>query len=313
MSAIEVQDVRHRYGDREALAGLSFDVREGETLALLGPNGSGKTTLFKLVSTIAPIQSGLVRVLRHDAAREPAAVRSAIGVVFQSPSLDKKLTVEENLRCAGALYGVNGAELRRRIDAELERFQVADRRRDFVETLSGGLQRRVELAQAMLHRPRVLLLDEPSTGLDPAARGDLWRRLDDAKRDGVTVVLTTHLLEEAERADRLAILADGTLVALGAPAALQAEVGGDTLTLRSADPAALAALVTARFVEFGATASVVSGAVRVEGPDPPALATRLYGAFRDQITDLSIGKPTLEDVFIARTGRRFSETSESSS
>jgi ABC-2 type transport system ATP-binding protein len=305
MPAIEVQDVRHRYADREALAGLSFEVLEGETLALLGPNGSGKTTLFKLISTLAPIQSGAVRVLGHDVTRQPAAVRAAIGVVFQSPSLDKKLRVEENLRCAGALYGVNGAELRRRIDAELERFQVADRRHDYVETLSGGLRRRVELAQAMLHRPRVLLLDEPSTGLDPAARGDLWRRLDEAKREGVTVVVTTHLLEEAEKADRLAILADGRLVALDTPEALQSEVGGDTLTLRSANPAALAEQVTSR---FGAAARVVDDAVRVEGADSLALATQLYGAFRDQITDLSIGKPTLEDVFIARTGRRFSDT-----
>ncbi|MGL4513883.1 MAG: ABC transporter ATP-binding protein [Lacipirellulaceae bacterium] len=303
MPAIEVHDVRHRYGEREALGGVTLDVVAGETLALLGPNGSGKTTLFKLMSTLATIQSGAIRVMGHDASREPAAVRAALGVVFQSPSLDKKLRVEENLRCAGALYGVRGAELRKRIDAELERFQVADRRRDFVETLSGGLRRRVELAQAMLHHPRVLLLDEPSTGLDPAARGDLWRRLDEARRQGVTVVVTTHLLEEAEKADRLAILAGGKLVALDTPHALQSSIGGDTLTLRSSDAAALAAEVAAK---FGAVARVIDDTVCIDGPDALALAPLLYEAFRDRIADLSIGKPTLEDVFIARTGRKFS-------
>lgn len=302
--AIQITDVRHRYGEREALRGLSLEIRASETFALLGPNGSGKTTLFKLLSTLFPLQSGSIRFFGHDLAEEPATVRSLLGVVFQAPSLDKKLRVEENLWCHGRLYGLNKGELRQRIEEGLERFSLTDRRRDYVETLSGGLQRRVELAKSLMPRPKLLLLDEPSTGLDPAARADLWRALGDAQRAGVTVVATTHLLEEAERAERIAILHEGQLAALGAPAELQAEVGGDTITLRTAGPDALAAAITER---LHLPATPLDGSVRLEanGAAGPELAARLYGEFREQIDELSIGKPTLEDVFIARTGKQF--------
>ena len=300
--AIRISDLRHRYADREALRGLSLEIAAGEIFALLGPNGSGKTTLFRLLSTLMPVQSGTIEVLGHDVDAEPAAVRAALGVVFQSPSLDKKLRVEENLRCYGRLYGLGGKDLAERIDTQLARFGVADRRRDIVETLSGGLQRRAELAQTMLHRPQVLLLDEPSTGLDPAARSDLWRALGEARDEGVTVVVTTHLLEEAERADRIGILHQGELAALDTPAALQASIGGDAITLRTATPDTLAEAIRKR---FGCKASVLDGAVRIEDANGPALAPQLYDAFRDQIEELTIGKPTLEDVFIARTGHRF--------
>ncbi len=305
--AIRISDLRHRYGDREALRGLSLEIAEGEIFALLGPNGSGKTTLFRLLSTLLPVQgtplpSGTIEVLGHNVTDEPAAVRAALGVVFQSPSLDKKLRVEENLRCYGRLYGLGGKELRGRIDTELTRFGVLDRRRDFVETLSGGLQRRVELAQTMLHRPRVLLLDEPSTGLDPAARSDLWRALSEAQGEGVTVVVTTHLLEEAERADRIGILHQGQLAAIDTPAALQASIGGDAITLRTDKPETLAKRIRDR---FDCEVSLIDGALRIESADGSALAPQLYEAFRDQIEELTIGKPTLEDVFIARTGHRF--------
>lgn len=302
--AIQITDVRHRYGEREALRGLSLDIPSGETFALLGPNGSGKTTLFKLLSTLFPLQEGAIRFFGHDLVEEPATVRSLLGVVFQAPSLDKKLRVEENLWCHGRLYGLGKSELRERIEEGLERFDLTDRRRDYVETLSGGLQRRVELAKSLMPRPKLLLLDEPSTGLDPAARADLWRALGEAQAAGVTVVATTHLLEEAERADRIAILHEGQLAALDTPAALQAEVGGDTITLRTAEPESLASAITDR-LQLEATA--LEGSVRLEanGATGPELASRLYGEFREQIDELSIGKPTLEDVFIARTGARF--------
>ncbi|QDT68895.1 Daunorubicin/doxorubicin resistance ATP-binding protein DrrA [Planctomycetes bacterium MalM25] len=303
-SAIQITDVRHRYGEHEALRGLSLDIRAGETFALLGPNGSGKTTLFKLLSTLFPLQEGSIRFFGHDLTEEPATVRSLLGVVFQAPSLDKKLRVEENLWSHGRLYGLAKRELRQRIEEGLERFGLTDRRRDYVETLSGGLQRRVELAKSLMPRPRLLLLDEPSTGLDPAARADLWGALGEAQEAGVTIVATTHLLEEAQRAERIAILDEGQLAALGSPAELQAEVGGDTITLRTAEPATLATAITER-LDLPATA--LEGSVRLEadGVTGPELASRLFGEFRDQIDELSIGKPTLEDVFIARTGKRF--------
>ncbi|MEO0530710.1 MAG: ABC transporter ATP-binding protein [Planctomycetota bacterium] len=305
--AIQITDVRHRYGDREALRGVSFDIRCGEVFALLGPNGSGKTTLFRLLSTLMPLQSGTIDFLGHDVATEPAAVRSRLGVVFQAPSLDKKLRVEENLVCHGKLYGLTGQKLRERVDEGLTRFGIADRRGDYVESLSGGLARRVELAKCLMHQPAVLLLDEPSTGLDPGARADLWRALADAQAAGVTVVATTHLLEEAERADRIAILHQGELAALDTPAALQASVGGDTITVRTAEPNKLADAITEA---LSVEATALDGTVRLETTTGPDLAIELYSRFREQIDELSIGKPTLEDVFVARTGARFESDSE---
>jgi len=302
-AAISVSRLVHRYGERTALAGLDLEVDRGEIFALLGPNGGGKTTLFRLLSTLIPLQQGEIRVLGYDVARQTAAVRERIGVVFQAPSLDKKLTVAENLRHQGHLYGMSGGALRSRQEEMLARLGLADRRRELVETLSGGMRRRVELAKGMLHAPQLLLLDEPSTGLDPGARSDLWDYLRQVReRDGVTVVLTTHLLEEAEKADRLAILNAGSLVALDTPEALRASVGGDSLTIETDEPEPLAAAIHARF-EYAA--AVVDGSVRLERHDAPQLVARLLEAFPGRIHSITLGKPTLEDVFIARTGHRF--------
>ncbi|HUR38220.1 MAG TPA: ABC transporter ATP-binding protein, partial [Planctomycetota bacterium] len=237
--SVEIDGLTHRYGERLALDGVSFSVRKGEVFGLLGPNGGGKTTLFKILSTALRPTSGSARIEGVDVRDD--AVRRRIGVVFQAPGLDQKLTVAENLLHQGHLYGLRGAALRRRIDEELGRFKLSDRARDRVEKLSGGLQRRVELAKALLHQPEILLLDEPSTGLDPGARRDLWDALRSLK--GVTVLLTTHLLEEAERCDRLAILHKGKLVALGAPLDLRGEIGGDVVTIRAKDAEALAAAI----------------------------------------------------------------------
>ena len=302
-AAIEIAHLSYRYGDREAIRDLSLSVDVGEIFALLGPNGSGKTTLFRVLSTLIPPQEGEIKILGHDLRREADAVRAEIGVVFQAPSVDKKLTVAENLRHAGRLYGLGGRELRTRIDEMLVRLGISDRRRDLVEKLSGGLRRRVELASGMLHRPRLLLLDEPSTGLDPGARSDLWQYLEEVRAaDAVTVMLTTHLLEEAIRADRIAIMHQGQLVALDAPAALQASVGGDAITIRTANPEGLAAEIDQRFQR---QSMVVDGSVRLEEPDGHQWIARLVEAFPDRIDSITLGKPTLEDVFIHATGHKF--------
>jgi ABC-2 type transport system ATP-binding protein len=228
-------------------------------------------------------------------------VRRRIGVVFQSPSLDKKLTVAENLWHQGHLYGLRGTHLRNRMSEMLGRLGVADRRKEVCETLSGGLRRRVELAKGMLHAPELLLLDEPSTGLDPAARADMWQYLRGVReRDGVTVILTTHLLEEADKADRIAILSAGKLVALDAPDALRASVGGDSITIRTRNPAALASSIQQR-LSLGT--QVLDGTVRVERADAPLIG-RLLDAFPTEIEEITLSKPSLEDVFIARTGHR---------
>lgn len=303
MPAIEVADVSYRYPQRQALTNVGLTVNEGEIFAFLGPNGGGKTTLFRLLATLVPLQEGSIRVLGCDIRTQADQVRRQIGVVFQAPSLDKKLTVAENLKYQGWLYGLAGQELRRRTEQMLQQLGVADRAADRVETLSGGLRRRVELAKACLHGPKLLLMDEPSTGLDPAARIDLWRYLRQLRdRQGATVVLTTHLLEEAEKADRLAIMAAGQVVALDSPDNLRAEVGGDAITIAAADAATLADAIQAR---FGLQASVLGDTLRIHEESGHEWIPRLVDAFPEEIRSITVGKPTLEDVFIARTGHRF--------
>ncbi len=231
-SALEVTDLKHRYGARESLRGLSFSVARGDLFALLGPNGGGKTTLFRIISTLIVPTSGTVEVFGTDVVRQPAAARRQLGVVFQSAAIDPWLTVLENLRHHGYLYGLSGPALARGIERGLERFGLTPRAGDRVGALSGGLRRRVELAKALLPEPPLLVLDEPSSGLDPAARRDLLQELRRLRDDeGTTIVLTTHLIEEAAVADRVGILHEGQLVAIGSPADLVANLPARAPTL----------------------------------------------------------------------------------
>ncbi len=245
---ISVRDLVHRYQDRTALNGISFDVHPAELFGLLGPNGSGKTTLFRILSTLMVPSAGTAQIAGLDVVREPAALRRHIGVVFQAQSVDPKLTAYENLWHQGHLYGLRGAALKQRIEEILTRVGLWDRARDRVETFSGGMQRRIELAKGLLHHPEVLLLDEPTTGLDPGARRDLWQYLQILRdQEHVSVIVTTHLMEEAERCDRLAILNEGKLVALGTPADLTREIGGDVVLLEARDPEKLAEQIRSLF------------------------------------------------------------------
>lgn len=302
-SAIDISQLTYRYRSRVAVDQLSLEVQTGEIFVFLGPNGSGKTTLFRVLSTLIPLQEGRVTILGRDLASDADAVRSQIGVVFQAPSLDKKLTVAENLHHQGRLYGLTSAQIKDRSVAMLEALGLAERAGDLTEKLSGGMRRRVELAKGMLHHPKLLLLDEPSTGLDPGARADLWHYLHKVRDEqGVTVVLTTHLLEEAERADRIAIMDQGKLAALDTPAALQASVGGDSITMRTDQPTELAQKIQER---FECAPMVIDGTVRLEQPGGHEWIPRLVEAFGSEIQSITLGKPTLEDVFIDCTGHRF--------
>jgi ABC-2 type transport system ATP-binding protein len=290
--AVEARGLRYSYPKkrkggptRPALAGLDFDVPAGSIFGFLGPNGGGKTTLFRILATLARPDAGSLRVFGADLATQAREVRRRLGVVFQSPSLDVQLTVRENLVHQGHLYGLSGRELDGRIAAALERFGLAERRDQRTKELSGGLRRRVEIAKTLLHDPRLLLLDEPSTGLDPGARRDLWATLETLRAAGVTVLLTTHFMEEGDRCDRLVLLDRGSIVA-------------ETLARDLAE----------RFPSLAP--QVREGAVRLELERAHELVARLAEAFPGRIASVTVARPTLEDVFLHRTGHPFDELRE---
>jgi ABC-2 type transport system ATP-binding protein len=303
---IVLSSLTHDYGSRLALDHLSFSVAPAQIFGLLGPNGSGKTTLFRILSTLMIPSSGVATIRGFNVAKEPAQVRQQTGIVFQSRSLDIKLTVEENLRHAGHLYGLSGKHLRTRIADVLERVALTDRAKDYVETLSGGMQRRVELAKGLIHSPAVLLLDEPTTGLDPGARLDLWQYLRMLRdQEGVTVLVTTHMMEEAEYCDRLAILSEGKLVALGSPEELKSTIGGDVVLFETESENAAQSLAARMSGRFEVAPTVLGNTVRLERENGHRFLTAVLDAFPGEVRGVSVSRPRLEDVFIQRTGHRF--------
>jgi ABC-2 type transport system ATP-binding protein len=303
---IELDRLSHSYGDRLALDDLSFAVQPAEIFGLLGPNGSGKTTLFRILSTLMVPSGGVARIQGFDVAREPNRARQQTGIVFQARSLDLKLTVGENLKHQGHLYGLRGEVLKARSQEVLRRVALSDRSQDYVETLSGGMQRRVELAKGLIHSPAVLLLDEPSTGLDPGARRDMWQYLRTLRdQEGVTILVTTHLMEEAEHCDRLAILNQGKLVALGSPAQLKSAIGGDVVLFETASEEAARSVAERMSGRFAVRPTVMGRTVRLEHPEGHRLVTSVVEAFPGEIDAISVARPSLEDVFIQRTGHRF--------
>ncbi|HEU4417822.1 MAG TPA: ABC transporter ATP-binding protein [Planctomycetota bacterium] len=299
-NAISAVDLAFTYGQRSALQAVAFEVRRGQAHGFLGPNGSGKSTLFKLLSTIVPLQQGRVSMLGLDLATQAAAIRKRIGVVFQSPAVDKKLTVRENLHYGGMLLGLAGRELATRIDRMIEATNLGDRAHDRVGELSGGMRRRVEIGKCLLGAPDLVLLDEASTGLDPAARRDMWAVL--RAQPGLTVVFTTHLMDEAAQADSLTLLDEGRIVAAGRPADLMREVGGQVLEIEAPEAQALANDLAAA---FGVRARVVDGTLRIEGEAVHELVSKVMQRFPGRVQRLQLAHPSLVDVFLQRTGKRF--------
>jgi len=300
---IEINNLTHKYGQLTALTNVSLSVPEGTLFGLLGPNGGGKSTLFRILSTALLPTQGEITVTGKDVFREPHAVRSQMAVIFQSASIDGKLTVYENLRHYGYCYGLSGRRLRDRIDQLLSQLGLSARRSDRVETLSGGLQRKVEIAKGLLSRPRLVLMDEPSTGLDPTARQDLWdlvKRLNDEQ--GITFMVTTHLMEEAENCDMVGILDQGRLVATGAPDRLKNQIGGEVVEVKSGSPEKLAESFTQR---YGIQSEVVHGSVLFESEDGHTMIPEIIESFPGQIQAVTVRKPTLQDVFVHYTGHGF--------
>lgn len=302
---VRVKSVSHRYGETKALSDVSLDVVAGSLTGLLGPNGSGKTTLFRLLATLLPVQSGSISVMSHDVGTQADIVRDQLGVIFQSPALDGRLTVAENLRCHGQLYGIERRDLKERIHTGLQRLELTDRQNDRVEALSGGLKRRVELAKGLLHRPQVLLLDEPSTGLDVLARRRFWDLVDDVRRsDGTTVIVSTHLMDEAERCDHLFLLHEGRMVRSGSPSELRSSIPQDRLTVRCYDTQQA---VTAVQTVFG-QAPVVSGdVVTLQITEAGKYLPQLLDRLGSKILSVEIAQASLDDVFVDVTGRGLEE------
>ena len=307
---ISISQLSHVYAGtrkktgRRALHEVDLDIHFGETMALLGPNGSGKSTLLRVLTTALVPTSGEVQVGSAFLGQEPSAVRRQLGVVFQNPALDGKLTVGENVRMAGLLYGMGRRAVRQRSQQLLEAVGLWERRNERVEKLSGGMQRRVELAKALLPKPAILVLDEPTAGLDPVARQDFWHQVEELKADEqLTVVVSTHLLDEAERADRVAILHQGQLLVCGPPRVLQRQLGREILTLRSDDAVALQAALRCA---MGLDGLVVDQDLRVSLKSDISL-DEVFQRFGSQIRSMSLAPPSLDDVFVRYTGQHLEE------
>jgi ABC-2 type transport system ATP-binding protein len=312
---IQVRNITHQYPPTRrqkepvtAVSAVSFQVDESKMFCLLGPNGSGKSTLFRILSTMIRPTSGKVSIDGLDLDLDRQQIRHLIGVVFQRPSLDIKLTARENLLHQGHLYNLHGQVLAARISALLEDVGLLNSADELVEHLSGGNQRRVELAKSLLHTPKILILDEPSTGLDPVARKEFGLHLQRLSREkNVTVLLTTHLLDEAEMCDRIGIMEKGLLIASDTPGNLKQEIGGEVIVIQSRTPESLREAIAQK---FGGDPVILDGRIRVERAQGHSFIPQLVEAFPGQIDAVTLSKPTLEDVYIHHTGHRFRDESE---
>lgn len=301
--AIHVSDLAKRYGSVEAVRGVSFDVQHGELFAFLGPNGAGKSTTINMLCTLARPTAGSASVAGFDTARHPRRVRHRIGLVFQNYTLDPQLTAEENLRFHAVLYRIPRHEVPERIDRVLGLVDLVDRKHNRVSTFSGGMTRRLEIARALLHTPQVLFLDEPTVGLDPQTRARMWEDVLRMRQEDVTIFLTTHYLDEAEQADRIAIIDHGKIVACDTPTALKAVVGSDAIDLATADDAAAMDSLT----RAGYDARATSDGLRVYVADGERAVSRLVVDTGVEIQQLRMHRPTLDDVFMHFTGREIRE------
>jgi daunorubicin resistance ABC transporter ATP-binding subunit len=313
VAAVEVEGLRKRFGDVVALDGLDLRIEPGTVFGLLGPNGAGKTTLVRILATLLPADAGRAEVLGHDVVRESLAVRRRIGLAGQFAAVDAELTGRENVVMIARLMRLSKAEARRRADEVLERFGLSDAADRRVGTYSGGMRRRLDLAAGLIGRPPVVLLDEPTTRLDPRSRQELWRIVDELRREGTAVLLTTQYLDEADRlAQRIAVIDHGRVAAEGTARELKAAIGGQVLSVRLADPAAvpvaaalLAGLAGAEEPRVDAADSELRVAVR--GPAASAEAVRRLDARKLEIASIELQQPSLDDVFLTLTGRPPSE------
>jgi ABC-2 type transport system ATP-binding protein len=298
--AVAVEGLSKRYGDLEAVKGVEFEVAPGEVFGFLGPNGAGKTTTIGMLCTLVRPTGGVARVAGHDIVGARDEVRRNIGLVFQDPTLDAYLTAEQNLRFHGELYGLPREAMSERIGQVLEMVGLTDRKDSKVETFSGGMKRRLEIARGLLHSPRVLFLDEPTVGLDPQTRAAIWGYIKQLKdTEDITIFLTTHYMEEAEYCDRIAIIDHGEIVVLDTPENLKGSVGKDRVQIATGDDEAAIAALKAR---FGIDAGVHEGSVTFAVPSGEAFVPRLFAELGVPIRSVHVARPSLDDVFMNYTG-----------
>ena len=289
------------YGELEAVRGIDLEVKQGEIFGFLGPNGAGKSTTISMLCTLLRPTAGSASVAGIDVVHDPARVRQRIGLVFQDPSLDDQLTGRENLEFHAFIYSVPSEIRNERITKMLDLLQLTDRAGSQVRTYSGGMKRRLEIARGMLHEPQILFLDEPTLGLDPQTRRNIWTHLNDLRaRTGVTIFMTTHYMDEAEYCDRIAIIDKGQIVALGTPDQLKAMVGGDVVTMTSSQPED--ALEEIQKV-LGVVPTRDDGTLRMEVPDGRKFVPRLVRELTVPVDTVSLRRPSLDDVFLKLTGR----------
>jgi ABC-2 type transport system ATP-binding protein len=300
VAAVTVDGLVKRYDEVEAVRGIAFEVHAGEVFGFLGPNGAGKSTTINMLCTLVRPSAGFAQVAGHDVVAERDEVRRNIGLVFQDTTLDGYLTAEQNLRLHGELYGVPRNALEQRMSQVMQMVGLWERRSSLVNTFSGGMKRRLEIARGLLHSPRVLFLDEPTVGLDPQTRSSIWSYIRELKeREDITIFMTTHYMDEAEYCDRIAIMDHGRIIVLDTPEALKAKVGKDRVQIKTDDdPAAIAALRE----RFGIDATIAEGAVTFGVGEGEQFVPRLFAELVVPIRAVSVARPSLDDVFMAHTG-----------
>lgn len=307
---ISVSDLTRRFGDFTAVNKISFDVQEGEIFGFLGPNGAGKSTTIKIMCTLLQPTSGLVEVAGHDVTAEPGSVRAVIGIVFQDNSLDSGLTAQENLDIHCMMYKIPRAERSQRIKDVLALMELTEHKDRIVKTYSGGMRRRLEIARGLLHEPRLLILDEPTVGLDPQTRNYIWQYVRELrKQHGTAIFMTTHYMDEAENCDRIAIIDHGVIVALDTPTGLKKMVGDDRVELVTSDNRRVAQAIEAA---HHLTVTERDGALTFQVAQADRFVPRLLAELPNQVEgvvveSIQIRRPSLEDVFLKLTGHLIRE------
>jgi ABC-2 type transport system ATP-binding protein len=305
MSIIQVEQLTKKYGSIAAVDDISFEVEEGSIFGFLGPNGAGKTTTINILCTLLSPTSGKAFIAGHDCMRESSEVRKAIGIVFQDTTLDKDLTAYENLIFHAYLYDVPKSEMKERVEGVLKFAELFDRRNDLVKKFSGGMKRRLEVARGLIHQPRVLFLDEPTLGLDPQSRSNLWESITELpKSRNVTIFMTTHYMEEAEVCDRIAIIDNGKIIVMGTPEELKKTIGGDVVSLSTTDNVNVKSEIERL---FNLSVSEKGNDLYMTCSKGDTCIPELIRTLGNRVTSVRVQRPTLNDVFLKLTGKTIRE------